>query len=114
MVETWEQPATHEDVESRGRIPAWNVDTCTHLTVFLPSDRNTVRSVLRRDAENAWQELRANVAKPNETNTSDPDAAHSLRMERRRQKRGKDGRINLEINQDSAVYDTFNRWYFHE
>ena len=97
-----ETPAEHRRQTRRGVAPR-NPYAPVQFAAIGPFHRHAMGGVLRRQADRARGQRRANAVEPNQTDAGDAHATHQLRAKGRRQQLGEHVGIDAIVNEYSAV-----------
>jgi hypothetical protein len=102
MMLTGKQPASHQGGETRRAVPAGDVDALSDSVRFVPFHRHPVGGVLGRQPQHPRKAGWAELPKPDQADSGDPDTADQLRSKRRRDDSGEDVGIYPVVEQQTS------------
>ncbi len=103
MVDSRKQPSAYEDIEARRGIASRNIDSFPAGAMFLPFYGNTVRCILRSEAEPGWYNTRPKLFEANKTDAGYAHSTNELRTKRVWQKLLEAGGIKTIIDEETSI-----------
>jgi hypothetical protein len=113
MMKPWKKPAAGKRIEPGVGISPPDVYALANRTVFVPLDGRTVSGILGRNSEPGWKKRGPNRLQPDQTNANHPKTMNELGPKWRWQQSRQKQRVNVIIDENSAIDDTTKDWNLH-